>query len=229
MILLYNSFIYILFTFVTYNMYSKKKYQENTILPSSYRQINFVKAWVLGCFSPIVFYFFYTILFYHYISYLSIMLVGAIYASLDMSSMLYHKNHHISTLFHHISVQLLYFYCIYKDWNIHSLVLPIILYASFSTLSYLVNYRLSIRYLNHTNEEIINNTSLIIYTVCSFFNWIVQLYLVVFYFNTYTDHNILKNLYVFLVCVIVNDDIFLIKFLNKERKKPFKNKILEKT
>lgn len=224
MILVYNSFLYILFTVVTYNMYSKKYYDNNTILPLSYRQINFVKACFLGLFSPIVFYFFYTILFYHYISYLSIMMVGAIYASLDMSSMLYHKNHHISTLFHHISVQLLYFYCIYKDWNIHSLVLPIILYASFSSLSYLVNYRLSIRFLNHKNEEFINNASLMIYSICSFFNWIVQLYLVVFYFDKYTDPVILKYLYALIVCLIVYDDIFLIKYLNKERRNHLKIK-----
>lgn len=217
MILVYNLLLYLLFTVGTYIMYSKKYYENNTILPPSYRQINFVKACFLGCFSPIVFYFFYTIIFYHYISYLSIMLVGAIYASLDMSSMLYHKNHHISTLFHHISVQLLYFYCIYKDWNIHSLVLPIILYASFSSLSYLVNYRLSIRFLNHKNEEFINNASLTIYSICSFFNWIVQLYLVIFYFDKYTDPVILKYLYALIVCLIVYDDVFLIKYLNKER------------
>ena len=53
-----NMFLYLLFTATTYIMYSKKTYEETNILSLSYRQINYVKACFLGCFLPIVLYFF---------------------------------------------------------------------------------------------------------------------------------------------------------------------------
>ena len=207
---MYNEImLYLVFVYSTYVSYSYLDYK-HTFLPASYRQVNCIKSFALGAISPFTFSIIYNILFYHYLNYYLIALCGAIYASLDMSSLLYCTKLHTSTIIHHWVVQLLYFYGVYFSWDINTFVSPIVLYASFSSLSYLVNYRLSIRGLNKKYEKDVNITSLVLYSGFSGCNWVVQFYYVLFILN---EWYLYKMFYLTIVCLIMYDDYFLMSFL----------------
>ena len=201
--------LYLACVYFSYVSYSTLNYK-HTALPISYRQVNCVKAVALGSISPLTFSIIYNILFYHYLNYYLIALCGATYAALDMSSLLYCTNLHMSTTVHHWVVQFLYFYGVYFSWDINTFVAPIVLYASFSSLSYLVNYRLSIRGLNRKYEKDINAASLVIYSGFSVCNWVIQFYYVLFVLNQWVLY---KLFYLTIVCLIVYDDYFLMSFL----------------
>ena len=188
---------------------------ENKILSIRYIQVNYLKSLCLMFCSPVVLYSIYTIFYFEYIPYFFIVIMGAIYSSLDMSAIFYNPVCHRSTLIHHISVQFLYFYCVYFNWLFYSLASLITLYACFSTLSYLVNFRLSIRESKNPYEQIINDLSLCIYGSNSILNWLVQIYYIVYYFSLFNDHIIFKIFYIFNVMMIIYDDIFLMKYLYK--------------
>jgi len=189
--------------------------RNNKILSMRYIQVNYMKSLFLMLASPSVLYMIYSICLISNVPYTSCVIMGGLYAALDMSALVYNPVCHRSTYVHHISVQFLYFYCVYYNWVFHSLASTISLYACFSTLSYLVNYRLSIRESNNEYEQIINDISLLIYCANSIFNWVVQLYFIIFYFNIFIDHWCFKTLYVFSIFMIINDDIFLMKYLYK--------------
>ena len=197
------------------NNNSKINNSKNDILSVRYTQVNYLKSFILMLTSPFVLYTIYCIFYYHYISYSFIVILGSIYAATDMSAIVYNPVCHRSTLIHHISVQILYFYCVYYNWVFYSLASCITLYACFSTLSYLVNFRLSIRESNNPYERIINDLSLCVYSTNSIVNWVVQLYFIIYYFHHFNDHIFFKTIYILLLLMIIYDDIFLIKYLYK--------------
>lgn len=188
---------------------------KNNILSVRYIQVNYLKSLCLMIFSPFVMYAIYSIIYFEYIPYFFIVIMGAIYSSLDMSAIFYNPVCHQSTLVHHISVQLLYIYCVWNNWMFYSLASCITLYACFSTLSYLVNFRLSIRESNNPYEQVINDLSLCIYSTNSVLNWLVQLYYIVYYFSLFDDYIVFKLFYILTVMMIIYDDIFLMKYLYK--------------
>ena len=154
---------YTFFNLMLINIYRVTSFtgiNKNKKLGLKYKQVNFVKGLILGIFFPYSSYIIYSLLVNNSIP-TYIYLFGAVYASLDMSSTIYnHSNNHLSTNIHHTCVQLLYLYCIIYDWNKNTLCYPIILYASFSALSFLVNLRLSIRGTDKDFESSINNICL---------------------------------------------------------------------
>ena len=97
-----------------------------------------------------------------------------------------------------------------------NLVRPIVAYACYSVFAYLVNGRLSIRNLGFTYEKEVNDLSLLIYANTSFLNWMTQFYLI-FFETPELSFFYTKMVYLFLVFVIVSDDIFLMKYLNNYR------------
>ena len=204
--------------YLTYSLLSSHPLQNvlypdtSSIVTKEYRIVNTVKAVTLGVISPAC-----TFILYHALSpyhepNLHLMyFFGATYASLDMSALIYNPNCHTSTLVHHILVQFLYYYCYYHHYNMDTLVKGITVYAIFSCYAYLVNYRLAIRFMKHKHENLINNLSLAIYFMCCGFNWSIQLYLILFEMKQ--TYLIEKLVYTGLIGMIMNDDIFLIKFL----------------
>lgn len=80
-------------------------------------------------------------------------------------------------------------------------------------MAYLVNYRLSIRFLKIKKyETMINNVSYYIYLNTCILNWIIQLYYL------FSDHPISmyeRIGYILTLAMIINDDIFLLRFLRK--------------
>lgn len=215
---------YLFFCTITYYSYSNinslsvtdnLNEDNNKILSVRYVQVNYMKSLFLMLASPIVIYTIYCICVLSVVPYVSTIILGGLYAALDMSALVYNPVCHKSTYIHHVSVQFLYYYCVYYNWLFNSLASTITLYACFSTLSYLVNYRLSIRESNNKYENIVNDTSFVIYFTNSILNWIVQIYFIIFYFSTFLDHWIFKLLYIFSIFMIINDDIFLMKYLYK--------------
>jgi hypothetical protein len=220
MMLLANLLCYLFFCFITYYSYShinSLSYveTENKIMSVRYIQVNYMKALFLMVGSPCVLYMIYSIFLLSNVPYILAVIMGGLYAALDMSALVYNPVCHRSTFIHHVSVQLLYLYCVLYNWEFYSLASTIVLYASFSTLSYLVNYRLSIRESNNKYEQLVNDCSLLIYFINSILNWIVQIYFIMVYFPLFVDHWSFKGLYILFVFMIINDDIFLMKYLYK--------------
>ena len=120
----------------------------------------------------------------------------------------------IHTNIHHVTVQFFYFYIAYYNFAMINLVRPIVAYACYSVFAYLVNGRLSIRNLGFNYEKEVNDLSLLIYANTSFLYWITQLYLI--FFTPELPFFYTKIVYLFPF-VIVNDDIFLTKYLNNYR------------
>ena len=215
-------YLYAFFTLCYYLFYTILSSHKKTIgyFPNSsslvtkeYRIVNVVKASILGLFTPASTIILYQCFIPPYDPNIYILnIVGASYAALDMSAIIYNPYNHISTNVHHVLVQFLYAYCYYMDFNMNTLCKPIIVYAIFSTYSYMVNYRLSIRFLNLQYENNINFLSLFIYIICCFVNWIIQLYLLLM--EVPESFIITKMIYMGLILMIINDDIFLMKFLS---------------
>jgi hypothetical protein len=222
--LVINFSCYLCFCIVTYYSYPRINLlsfidntieHNNKILSVRYIQVNYMKSLCLMLASPFVLYTIYCICMLSEVPYTSSVIMGGLYAALDMSALLYNPVCHSSTYIHHVSVQILYLYCIYYNWAFYSLSTTISLYACFSTLSYVVNYRLSIRNSNNKYEQIVNDISLLIYCSNSIINWVVQFYFIIFYFPIFIDYLCFKTLYILSIFIIINDDIFLMKYLYK--------------
>lgn len=184
----------------------------SSIVTKEYRIVNTIKALTLGVISPGATFLLYQTLTPPYEPNIYLFyLFGATYASLDMSALAYNPNCHMSTTIHHVLVQFLYAYCYWVDFNMNTLAKGISVYAVFSCYAYLVNYRLAIRFMNHKYENMINATSLAIYCLACLCNWTIQLYLL--WFDMPESYIIEKVIYGGLIAMIVNDDVFLMKFL----------------
>ena len=186
----------------------------SSIVTKEYRIVNTVKAVTLGVISPSATFVLYQTLSPHTEPHIYLLyFFGATYSSLDMSALVYNPNCHMSTTIHHVLVQFLYAYCYWVDFNMNTLAKGISVYAVFSCYAYMVNYRLAIRFMNHKYENAINIMSLIIYALACFCNWGIQLYLVCF--DMTESYIIEKVIYAGLIALIMNDDVFLMKFLAK--------------
>ncbi len=213
-IILYNFYVYI------EEEYTKKEYidqftvYQTKIVDSKYRVVNYVKSVILMMITPISLFTLYQFYINNPPTPWFLNINAAIYASTDLSALAYNPHCHISTTIHHLLVQVFYYYCCYNNFNTsQSLCKPIAIYCCFSTMAYLVNYRLSIRFLKIKKyETMINNVSYYIYLNTCILNWIIQLYYL------FSDHPISmyeRIGYILTLAMIINDDIFLLRFLRK--------------
>lgn len=194
----------------------------SSIVTKEYRIVNTVKAVTLCVISPSATFILYQTLTPGIEPNINLLYIfGATYASLDMSALAYNPNSHMSTTIHHILVQCLYAYCYWVKFNLNTLAKGISVYAVFSCYAYMVNYRLAIRFMNHKYENCINIMSLIIYCLACLSNWSIQLYLV--FMDMPESYIIEKVIYMALIAMIMNDDVFLMKFLAKS----YPNKMLK--
>lgn len=106
-----------------------------------------------------------------------------------------------------------------------SLSKPICVYCCFSSMAYLVNYRLSIR-KSEKGELVINNISFIIYFITCMINWGLQIYYLLDIENMYINYE--KYIYSIILIMIVHDDIYLMKYLVNYNKNNNKNNNLNK-
>ena len=205
-------FLFFFYNFIELFYFEEKK--TNEIVSSKYIIVNKTKSYVLLFLTPLSLY--YSVIFignFNIKNKTILDFIGGVYSSTDMSAMLYNRNTHMSTLVHHIIVQVLYYYCYYNNYEMkYSLCRPICSYCCFSSMAYLVNYRLTIRFKNHPYEQVINDISFIIYSITSLVNWVIQIY---FVFGGVKLYLIEQIAYLVVLCCIINDDIFLMKFLYK--------------
>ena len=109
---------------------------------------------------------------------------------------------------------------IYNEENVVGRLL--VIYSIFSSYSFIVNLYLGLRFFNNNNKlldtciDITRILAFYSYIISCSINWIIQLYIL--------NLNIIIGnisfgilLYIFLLIIIINDDIILIKWLRKKQ------------
>lgn len=198
-----------------FNVRYGERNNDTDILNPFYRIVNIVKSITLGVLTlPGMYILINSHTFEYYIPLIQIL--AAVYSSLDMSAIAFNRHCHSSTLVHHVLVQLLYYYGLYHEWQQDTLAYLIIVYASFSSVAYLVNGRLAIRKFTvcSWNETLINDLALFFYIVSSLCNWSIQIYGLIMF--TLVDYWLWKIVYVCIVAMIIYDDVFLMNYLQRE-------------
>uniref|UniRef100_A0A6C0J0F3 TLC domain-containing protein n=1 Tax=viral metagenome TaxID=1070528 RepID=A0A6C0J0F3_9ZZZZ len=209
---LFVNYLYDLLRIIFNNVYNNYK-----IITPKHKQIyfisNIIKGSILGLFSPIALRILYSFIFKDIWEVELIKFFANIYVSLDLVSMFKVEKMQINTTIHHIMVQVLYlFSLIVCDFGEKTIAKPIVIYAIFSTFSFVVNLYLSLRLtLKEKYLKKIATIASILYQICCLFNWLYQGY----YLYTENIYIIYKLIYTFIILSIVNDDIVLINFLNK--------------
>ena len=179
------------------------------VLTPRYRAVNIVKSFVLLLCSVPCLYIMFDIVYFGTLPVEMTHVAGAIYASLDMSALIYNPYNHISTNVHHVAVQAMYYYCLYHNWDSNTLSKPIVVYASFSAWAYLVNGRLAIRQIkmNSLLRTVIALVALTVYSLCCLSNWSFQVYLLL---NNSYDYTVV---YISCLGFIIYDDLKLLRYL----------------
>jgi hypothetical protein len=175
---------------------------------------NFIKSLLLGIFSINGVYILKDYFLYDKWNQEDIKYLGAMYSSLDLVSMFNVEKMQINTKIHHGLVQILYLYpLIFLDFSKDTVSNGVVIYAIFSTFSFIVNFYLAIRLTLKDVKllKIIASISYIVYQFCCCLNWSYQLYFI----YTSSINIFIKFLYSTILSLIIFDDIVLIKFLNK--------------
>ena len=122
MIFYIGSSILLYITYVSIDRYLPSNYipESNEIVTRKYRIVNSVKSgFKMGLCVPGT-QFIYNLLFYPELNQMAILnTIGVLYAASDLSALLYNPRCHNSTLFHHIIVQLFYYYCYLSNFNMY--------------------------------------------------------------------------------------------------------------
>ena len=146
---------------------------------------------------------------------LSFKIWGTIYVSLDLSGLIYVRGLPTATVIHHIVVNILGLINSITDYNTDGYYRSMLIYTYFSILPFVVNFYLGYRYIdnNEVRKKKLAKIAYKVYFTSLSLNIISQI--LFFVISTY-HHSIF--FYIFLYCLIINDDIKLIKFLYCESK-----------
>ena len=205
------------------NLYLNKNvlYLNHTSTKRRYITKNIVKSIILFIITIITVKSKYDIYRYNYWNNFLIHTIGSFYVSNDVLGLILIKDLSRSTKFHHIISTILLFinYTIDYTKNTSDMSIEIgkllVVYASFSSYSFIVNFTLGYRFLVDKNSKIINKLkkiSFYIYLISCGMNWGLQIYFL-YIFNNISV--IVKFFYLLIICPIVNDDIVLMTWLNK--------------
>jgi hypothetical protein len=123
----------------------------------------------------------------------------------------------MTTKIHHCTTTLCGLFILMKKDNKVDILILIVLYAIFSSLTFLVNFYLGYRVhsTNNNNKYYISIIANCVYIISCIINWIVQLYL--FYsiiWNIPLYHTIL---YVCFLYSVVKDDLILMRWLYNDQ------------
>jgi hypothetical protein len=145
-----------------------------------------------------------------------LLFLGSLYAAVDMNSIIIVPKLSRNTLYHHIVVNVLFFYTILNGMNVDSFARLIVVYALFSVLAVSVNFYLACRVIWKDNKhlEYMSSFCFVNYVCCCIPNWSFQFYhlcLNPFFINSY--HWITRLLFLFIIIVVVYDDLVLMKYL----------------
>tara|TARA_Y100000590_G_scaffold387991_1_gene461985 strand:+ start:2139 stop:2855 length:717 start_codon:yes stop_codon:yes gene_type:complete len=188
----------------------------------TYVVANLVKSGILLCLTPFSIHFLYVLLLTFFNNddiitsndYKKSILISAIYCSTDMIALLVQKNMKKTTILHHIVVQKAFILLIVLG-EYHPITNIILIYGSFSIFAYLVNFYLGFRHIiqNERFVGILVTLTHVIYIVSCLINWFIQI-IHLFYF-IYMAQFINSIILIGFNCVVINDDINLLRFLDK--------------
>ena len=147
---------------------------------------------------------------------------GAIYVGNDLGGLIMVKNLPRSTKFHHVVSVMLYGIVSYYDVEEYDIVKMIAVYTIFSFIPYSVNCFLAMRFfITKENKELnyyIDINRIVVkytYLFTCMCNWIIHLHFL-YEKITLNQLTIYHIIYFTFLIPIVNDDIVLLKWLNRK-------------
>ena len=142
--------------------------------------------------------------------------ISTLYAVTDFVSLFMVKRMHMSTFFHHIVVNTFHISNIVNNFENYSLNRLIVVYGFCSSLSFLVNMYLSLRFIVKNKETLYNlkRSAYYTYVFCCGINWLYQIYYLINWIYYY-PYNYLYYIYILFVVILINDDLILMNFLRK--------------
>ena len=137
---------------------------------------------------------------------------SAIYASSDLVSLIMVKKHHLSTILHHVFSVFINLSAVnFGTFDTPNLWQALMYYGIYSSIAYLVNGFLSIRFLLEKDSKILYYLCLYssyIYIIGCTINWSTQMY----YFIFYLPVSITSTIYFTSLINFIRDDLKLIRF-----------------
>ena len=224
--------IYMLGFYIVFSSYFVLKHYLEKYSPSfhalpkdkkMYVVSNFVKAGILAILSPYVFYFLYSVFFLHSWDTTMVRNLGNIYAIPDGVSLLLVRKMSTSTKVHHVIVCIFNVISLHNDYGVDNVLRCMPVYASLSSLSYLVNFLLGCRYLDFNKPTIrkLSIMAMVIYICCCFTNWIWHTQHLYILWKQCDDDlcHVLIPTYCGFIAIIIWDDIILNCWLYRNARK----------
>lgn len=144
--------------------------------------------------------------------------LGCIYAALDCIGVVRVPRLAKNTMYHHVAVNLMFFYVLTNGVSGETFSRLIALYAVFSAMAFPVNLYLGMRIVCK-DERLLKWASTICfvnYVSCCAANWSYQLYHLIWLPHFYTTYGVLPVIsFCGMITVIMWDDIILIKYLKR--------------
>ena len=143
---------------------------------------------------------------------------ASIYVSNDIMGLLILPKLPTSTKLHHITTTIMLFYSYTIDFNHDNVGRLLFILIIFSSLSFIVNFYLGVRYLRNNNKlfndwlNLIRLSAFYIYMVCCIINWSIQVIILTIKFLNF---KLTWPYYVYIILLIpvIYDDIVLLKWL----------------
>ena len=133
------------------------------------------------------------------------------YAVTDFCSLFIVNKMKLSTIIHHIIVVIFAIVIVYQDIQYNTILHSIIVYGFFSSIAYMVNIFLALRFIvSDRIKKIMCNIAYYTYICCCCINWMYQLKFICITILTNTINIII---YTTAISFLVYDDILLLKFL----------------
>lgn len=119
----------------------------------------------------------------------------------------------LTTIFHHSMTSLMCHVVLLKNDSELDYRILIVIYATFSSLSYIVNFYLGSRLIPPVKtwkyKSRLSYISFLVYVITSFINWFVQFYMIITLISV-------PYLYFVFLFVVIRDDIILMQWLYKD-------------
>lgn len=137
------------------------------------------------------------------------------YAVTDFCSLFIVSKMKLNTIIHHILVVLFTMVIVYQDIQYNTILYSIIIYGFFSSLAYMVNIFLALRFITSPSfQKMLCNIAYYMYVVCFSINLLYQI--------LFISRNVMINmipvvLYTIAISFLAYDDILLLKFLKNNK------------
>ena len=150
---------------------------------------------------------------------------ATLYVSNDIIGLLTVPKLPFSTKLHHLTTTCMLLYSFLIDFREDNVGRLLFMLCIFSSFSFLVNTYLGLRHFRDDKSTLINqmieynrSCAYNIYGICCFFNWLIQLFIIL---NKILSFNLGMSYIVYMVflAVIINDDIVLLNWLHKDKNK----------